>query len=59
MFGLSTLRTTAHNIAARRRQAETNRILAGLPAEIRKDIGWPTTTGFESSFDNPQSRPRV
>lgn len=59
MFGLSALRTTARTIAERRRRAETNRILAGLPAEIRKDIGWPATARLESAFNDPQSRPRV
>lgn len=26
-----------------RRRRQTEKVLEGLPAEIRKDIGWPTT----------------
>lgn len=41
MFGLITLRTVANAVRARRRQRETQRILSGLPADVKKDIGWP------------------
>ncbi|TNM64938.1 hypothetical protein [Aliirhizobium smilacinae] len=31
--------------AAAWNRRKTERMLEGLPQEIRKDIGWPTTTG--------------
>jgi hypothetical protein len=34
----------ARMLAASRRR-KTERMLEGLPQEIRKDIGWPTTVG--------------
>jgi hypothetical protein len=38
---LSIIRNAARQYHARREWARTERIIASLPPEIRKDIGWP------------------
>lgn len=35
----------ADHVHTQWRHRQTERILQALPAEIRKDIGWPTTDG--------------
>jgi hypothetical protein len=37
--------TFAERAAAAWNRRKTERMLEGLPQEIRKDIGWPTTVG--------------
>lgn len=53
---LSTLQHYAAEWHTAREWARTNRMIAGLPAEIRKDIGWPD---FENSARNRRTMPLV
>lgn len=39
------------------RQRRTERALNGLPAEIRKDIGWPTVDPITSDLREPANQP--
>lgn len=39
-----------------RQHARTSRVIAGLPADIRKDIGWPD---FENATRNRKTMPAV
>ena len=38
----------AHSIRRRREQARTERMIGSLPADIRKDIGWPDSLDEQS-----------
>ena len=40
------------------RQRRTEHVLNGLPAEIRKDIGWPTGDPLASDLRHPENPSR-
>lgn len=44
---LSTIARAAGAYRARRRLSRTERMIGALPAEVRKDIGWPDVWAAE------------
>ena len=40
----------ASRVRNQRRRHKTEKLLASLPVEIRKDIGWPTNDGTSSQL---------
>jgi len=45
MMMLNEVRRLLSDLAARRRHRRSERIIAALPVEILKDIGWPGCAG--------------
>lgn len=58
MFGLTRLRTITNAARERRRRAQAHKILAGLPPELKKDIGWPSAARIQASYYRQPSQTR-